>query len=326
MNKKALHYLLIIFLSLNYSQLYCQYLIEENEKGRILKNSVKEKKEYQYTYDNTGKLGSESLLTSLTSYDSRGNIIQKISYKLDGNVSSKLNYKYDSKGNKIEYTRFDGRKNAITLEQHIQYDYRNNKVEEWGKEGPESTYKNSYTYNAAGDVTEIKYTSDNLITEVRKITYSTGKRIINVYNGSNVLQKIITKTVDSKENILCEETKTPSGTTMQKIDYKYNTRNKLLEQDEYYSGQLRNKKFYFYDEFNNLVKIEFESPDGKRTINNLYTYDKSGNLLEEKWLNEANGKYSIKKYKYDSQGNLSEADCYYAQFDTHYLYKYQYTK
>jgi hypothetical protein len=51
-----------------------------------------------------------------------------------------------------------------------------------------------------------------------------------------------------------------------------------------------------------------------------------GRLVEEKWYNQANDDYSVKKYSYNPKGDLIQAKCYYAQFGTRYLYRYEYER
>lgn len=300
-----------------------QYLAEENERQRILKNRVKTKTEYEHQVKD-GKTSALGTKVSLTTYDTRGNIVEKISYRYNGDISSRLNYKYDSRGNRIEYTRFDGRKNQFTMQQYTRYDNNNNKIEEWGKNGPESTFKNIFAYNNTGQLTEIRYFYDDILSEVRRIKYSNSYRDVYIYKGNNILDYTLRKKVDPKDNVTEETKLSPSNEALQKTVYIYE-KDLLVKEEQYYGGALKIRIVNIYDPYKHLIEVRHETSDGKSYTNNYYTYDSSGKLLSEKWYNEEKNDYSTKKYLYDKKGNLMEAHCHFVQFGTEYIYKYEYT-
>lgn len=214
-----------------------QYLSDESERERILKNRVKTKTEFEFPVKE-GKVSPTGTKVSVTTYDTRGNITEKISYRYNGDISSKVNYKYDSRGNRIEFTRFDGRKNQFTMQQYSRYDNNNNKIEEWGKNGPESNFKNLFSYNTTGQLIEIKYYTEEILSEVRRIKYSSSYRDVNIYKGNNILDYTLRKKVDQKDNVTEETKLSPSNEALQKTVYIYE-KDLLVKEEQFYAGALK---------------------------------------------------------------------------------------
>ena len=302
-----------------------QYLIEDTEQERIAKNNVKVKTEYEHSISG-GKIDTEGTKTSVTEFDNNGNILSKLTYSFNGDTSTYIQSKYDSKGNIIEYTKYDGRKKIYTVKKFIKYDPNGNKVNEKGQRGNAGDYSDYYKYSSNGDLSEIYYYSNNALVEKRTIENSGNSRIIFIYNGANQLTGKISKTFDTKDNLLQETNYTADGKINKDFIYKYDNKGNVIEEEQHLYGKFSLRKKFTYDSSGNLVKIVYEKSGGESFTNNTYSYDSRGLLVEESWYNESKDKYSSKKYKYSSTGNLLEANCYFAQFNSQYVYKYKYEK
>lgn len=300
-----------------------QYLIEQTEQERIAKNDIKTKTEWEHSVDN-GKVSSKGVKMSETTYDESGRILEKISYRYNGNISSKVTYKYNSQGNVTEHIRFDGRKNKYTLKRYIEYDRYGRINKEHGINGPNQPFENTYSYDNRGNLVEIKYESGDRLIETRKIDYKKNSREIFVHNGAGQLTKRIVKKTDNKDNVIEEIQFTPSNQVRKRFVYKYDDRGNQIMEEKYYSQNLRIRVKRIFDRDNKLIEVIHETPDRPTFTNNFYIYDSNGKLMEEKWYSESKNDYSTKKYTYNNSGNVVKANCYYAQFGSEYVYKYQY--
>jgi antitoxin component YwqK of YwqJK toxin-antitoxin module len=300
-----------------------QYLLEQSEQERIAKNDIEIKTEWEHSVKD-GKVSSKGKKMSETIYDDAGRILEKKSYRYNGSISSKVTYKYNSNGDVIEHLRFDGRKNQYTLKRYIQYDRTGNIIKEHGKNGPNQTFENNYSYDNRGNLTQITYYSGDRLIESRKIKYSHNKREIHVYNGAGQLTRRIVKKTDDRDNVLEEIQYTSSNQIKKRFVYKYDDRDNQIMEEKYYSGNLTLRVSRLYDNDDNLIEVIHETPDRPTFTNNFYIYDSRGKLMEEKWYSESKNDYSSKKYTYNNSGNVVKANCYYAQFGSEYVYKYRY--
>ncbi len=318
--KHVKYCLLLLIYTLNASG---QYLIEDTEKERVAKNNIKVKTEWEHSYSD-GKVDANGTKISVTKFDNNGNILSKLSYRFNGDTSTYENSKYDPKGNQVEFSKYDGKRKMYTVKTYTKYDPKGNKVNERGQQGNAGDYSTYYKYNSNGELSEIYYYSNNELTEKRVISNAGNIREIIIYNGSNQQTGKISKTYDSKDNLLQETTYGADGSLKKDFKYKYDSKGRAIEEEQNSYGRLNIKKTFTYDNSDNLIKIVYEKPGSNAFTNNIYTYDTRGLLVQEQWFNESKNKYSFKKYKYSSSGNLIEANCYFAQFNSQYVYKYQY--
>lgn len=300
-----------------------QYLIEQTEQERIAKNDIRIKTEWEHSVKD-GKVSSKGTKMSETLYDNEGRVKEKTSYRYSGDISSKVSYRYDNKGNVIEHIRFDGRKNQYTLKRYLVYDASGKLIKEHGQSGPNQNFKNEYKYDSRGNMVKIIYYTDDRLIETRKIEYNQNSRDILVYNGAGQMTKKIVKKTDNKGNVTEEIQYNSSNQIRKRFVYKYDDRGNQTLEEKYYSGNLTLRVKSIYDSENNLMEVIHETPDQPRFTNNLYRYDVKGKLMEEKWYSASKNDYSSKKYTYNTSGNVVKAACYYAQFGSEYVYKYQY--
>lgn len=294
--------------------------LEKKEKARMASNKIKKQTQWAHDYID-GKPSAKGYVSCVTSYDKSGNATEIVNYKSDGKITSILNYTYDSKGNKTSYTRYQGNREKLTYSQKVIYDAKGNKMTETGFDGA-SNYKNTFTYK--GDkLSEIKYTTDNILTERRVFTYDGSNTEISIIgpDGKPLAKEL--NVYDSRRNLV-EEARIADKDVTQKMQYEYDPKNQVVEETKHRYGNFSYKKKYIYDNTGNLLRAEDVKPDGKAVVLNNYTYDSKGNILEERWRKENSTDDSYKKYTYNDKGLYTAMDCYFASYKFSVLYKYTY--
>ncbi|MDC0584320.1 hypothetical protein OAO55_01180 [Bacteroidales bacterium] len=301
---------------------YGQYFVDETEKERIASSSITYKTIWEHRVKE-GKMSPKGFKASETSFDAQGNELEKISYQYSGALSSKLTSKYDGQGNLIDYQRFDGRKNKITQKKSIKHSPDNLKIMEQGTSGS-SAFRNIYKYDHNNNLVEIEYFSDNILTQKRVIAYFSDRREIQLFKGENTPDGKIVKTIDSKGNILEEKKISAAGIEVRKFVYTYNSAGKKLSETKYYSGNFREKLEYKYNVNNMLIEIYTTDSDKKRVKSNILTYDAKNQLIKEQWYNAGKDAYSHKKHTYNSRGDLIQTRSFNVSYSSEYVYRYQY--
>jgi len=302
-------------------QLFGQANFETKDRVRIAKNKVKKQVQWSYDYVND-KPSAKGYIGASTTFDKNGNIAEIINYKADGKVTSVLTYTYNNNNNKTSYSRFKGNKETLTYKQTIVYDSKGNKTSETGFDGV-SYFANSFTYDTNNKLIEIKYTTDNTVTEKRIFKNSGNNTEMTVVGPTNTILSKEISTYDGKKNIL-EEIKYVQDNVTQKYNYSYDPAGKKVEETKQHFGNLAYKRKYIYDGAGNILKITEEKPAIKVYTAFEYKYDPSNNVTEESWVKENSTDYSKKTHKYDSKGLETESDCYFASYKFSVLYKFTY--
>jgi YD repeat-containing protein len=186
-----------------------------------------------------------------------------------------------------------------------------------------SHFLNIFVYDPAGKLSEIKYTTDKIVTEKRVFKYFDNKAELNILSPTNtILSKELTS-YDTKENIL-EELKYIQGNVSQKFNYQYNINDKKIEETKVNFGNFSYRKKYVYENDGKLLQIIEETPENQTYIPFEYKYDSHGNVIEERWTKDSSSEYSRKKHTYDSKDLLIETDFFSASYNFSVLYKYTY--
>lgn len=312
---------IVAFLLGSFIQIFGQADFETKDRERVSKNRVKKQIQWEYDYVN-GTLSTKGYKCSATTFDKSGNPIEIINYDAKGAITSVVVYTYDAKNNKTSYSRFKGNKEQLSYSQSIKYDDKGNKIVESGFDGA-STFNNTFTYGANGKVSEIKYTTDKVLSEKRAFKYIGNSTEMSILSPANVLLSKEISILDSKNNVL-EETKYVQNNVAQKSNYAYDPSGKKLEESKENLGTLVYRRKFTYSPTGNLVQISEEKGGVKPFISYLYKYDPKGNPVEIKWTKEAGKEYSKKSNQYDAKDLLIETEFYNATYKLNVLYKYTY--
>lgn len=318
-----------------------------NEHGDIIKdtkttdyNDIKTviEYEYEYTYDETGKITKKYMVwpnqesdTTEYIYNEQGDVIKET-------VSSSVNY---TKVNEYEYEyNDDGEKTKITTKTNeyreskasYEYDSHGSKIYE-ASASTERRYE--YTYDELGRVVTMvqnfdtkrmfEYTYDENNNEIKRVVYAVDTpdikntteqvfdengKVIKITesseNGSYVY--VTTHTYDERGNILTrfKVRENSEAETDQVYTYKYDENGNILEQTvEARRTGGKNKYVFEYDVNGNRIKEELYHEDAKLYITTEHTYDSENRVVktvieyaEEKKLP------TIYEYEYDECGNL----------------------
>jgi len=319
---KSFALLLFMFVWLN--PVVAQYDFDAKEKERMAKGRVKV--QTQWTHDFVdGKFSAKGYKSSVTKYDTRGNIKEVINYNEKGAVISVVVYEYDSRDNKVNYERYQDSRKRLIYSQKIMYDSKGNKIREYGFDGT-SSYNNTFKYNENGKLDEINYTINNVPIEKRTFYYSGNKTEILIYDKSNNLLYRQENTYNDNGLLVSELKAGSKGNMVHSLNLQYNNAGDLMEEVKMRADEkLDYQKSYLYDSENRLIREETINLDGTKFVSHEYQYNSQGDLVFETFKKTESAKEpSTKKYSYDTNGLLTNMDCYYATWPLKSLYKYTY--
>jgi hypothetical protein len=302
--------------------LHAQNDRNEKERNWIRSNQIKSKEQWDYRYVN-GEPTRKGFLSSKMTFDKEGRVTEITNYLNNGQVINVSSYSFDPRGNQTEYIKYTGNKSKLSFRQTYTYDGNGNKITETGFNGAEA-YKNTYTYNPQGKLTEINYFLEDKLDETRQFRYQGNEVEVQVIDNQGALKFKIRNKVDAKGNIL-ETVKTDkTGTTVGKTIYSYNDNSLLLKEESFNKGVVEERLFYVYDSGNNLIEIWLEKAAGEKYLRNTYTYRPDGRISEEKWRASPTADFSYKKYTYDSKGQLKSTDSFFASYKYRVLNQFKY--
>ncbi|EHI56421.1 hypothetical protein HMPREF9333_00486, partial [Johnsonella ignava ATCC 51276] len=212
-----------------------------------------------FTYDGDNRLIGYTDPTGNTNFtrDALGRMTQAGSY------AGGVRYEYDPVGN---VTMVDG----FMLKTHYTYDSMGRMTGIENKGMQNDTFKFSYEYNAAGEITRITKPDKS----VEQRSYDSMGRLVKV--DIDGIQSGIYQ-YDSTGN-LKNKTENLSGVKIES-EYKYDKNNRLIE--EYILGAAPKRSRYSYDGFGNIVN-EYEEGSGKSApVNTRYEYNSLNQLTKK---------------------------------------------
>ncbi len=322
MKVKSFVILLLVFAWL--TPVMAQYDFEAKEKDRMAKARVKVQTQWYHDFVD-GKPSAKGYKSSVTKYNTKGNITEITNDNEEGKIISLVVYQYDSRDNKVNYERYQGNREKLQYSQKFVYDAKGNKIKEYGYDGA-TVYSNTYQYDANSKLSEIAYTVDNALVEKRKLKYSGNKTEIMIYDPSNNLTFKQENTYNDKKLLVAEVKTGGTGNVVHTLDLQYNTMGDLTEEVKKRAGdKLDYQKLYYYDKENRPIKEETVNLDDTKFVSHEYQYNNLGDLILETWKkNEKAKEASSKKTTYDSKGLYTDMECYYATYKLNFLYKYTY--
>lgn len=326
---------LLLGLSLGLMQVmpaYGQLDRESMERSRMKANGVKVCEQYTHKYVK-GKPKATGYLTTRTTYDRDGNMLQVVNYRANGDESSRLYYIYNEKGQRVEYRKEEawrddrtGKQSMRTFfKQRFTYNSRGDKRSEVGFDGA-ANYRVMYNYLPNGKLADItKYDGDNSISERWTYSYDGQKQIIEVLPKNRQPYRV-EKVFDGAGQLLSDTQIGQDKRQMRRVEFTYDKGGRVLTEMEYYDGALRVAQRYRYDGSGQLVEIMQRRPDGQELESNAYQYDTDGNLVEERWIDKDPKLVSKKVSEFESNGNMVRMDSYYAPYRYRVMYTYKYEK
>jgi hypothetical protein len=296
---------------------------ENRSAKKISQNHIKNQVSWDYPYKGT-KAAKTGVKTSVTVFDATGNIAQVTTFNPKGAIVNIEQYKYDSQGNKTEYSRYSGSTAAqAAYQKKSKYNERNLVYEESGYDGVEH-FTNTYKYDARGEVQEIRYMKNSVLSEKRVFTKDGATTIVSIYNGTGILTSKLVLRYDERKNLVEESVYGVNQSELEKKTYNYDDNKKLTEEAKYKLDKVTLKTCYSYNAGGNLVEISEESPGTAKYIKKSYTYDQGNNLVDISWRRKGNEEFNRITYSYDARGLCTSTDTWYPATKYKVLTKYTY--
>jgi YD repeat-containing protein len=269
-------------------------------------------------------------------YNERGQEVERLNFNKDGSVQDRsvirydasgrlIGYgnvegdryhstiEYDGKGNKTEIRGYDGA--ALNVQEVYTYDSQSRKIEQSRIADNGSHHERlSYTYNAAGQLTETAAYLNGVLRE----------RFLKTYDGAGNLVKEVSlsfqnpgqnSTVDyiydSHRRITerCVDTKI----LWSKVQTLYDANGRVSERTTFMGYKNPNvfqshapkpgKEVFRYNEQGKILEEAFYSLDKVLSHKTIYTYNEAGNLIEQEYLRKDGGNNMKVSYEYDEKGN-----------------------
>ena len=225
----------------------------------------------------------------ITTYDNKGNIIEKKCFNSDGSIMKKLTFDYNDKGNIIKLNIYKNENDEYT--ETYKYDENTNQIEK-------KCYKSDGSFMRK---ISIKYDDK-------------GNKIEEVYEAKGDTSNDIYKYDDKGNNI--ESGFLSNGTFILEFAYTYDEIGKIKEKKCYNNdGILFIVENYKYD-INSMIieKIVVENDEKAITT---YKYDFYGNLIEENsCCTDGKNDNQFFKYEYDNKGNWISKTIFHNQIPT----------
>jgi hypothetical protein len=316
MRKLTLLFLLVGNLALVFGQAN----FEVKERERALKNKVMRQVQLSHDVEN-GKVATKGYVSKITSYDRNGNAIEIIEMEKSGSIARITNFSFDTRNNQTEFSSYKGNKEKLNYSLKRTFDANNNKKTEMEYNGSNYITK-TFVYDASGKLSEIKYLTDNVLSEKRLFKNLGGKTEMSIVNIANTVTAKETTIFDGKNNVV-EESKYLQDNETQKSNYSYDDAGKKLEEQQLKLGILVYKRKYTYIK-NEITQIIEERSNIKPYLAYAYKYDENGNVTEEKWTKDPEIGYSRKAHTYDTRGLLVETNYFNASYNFSVVYKYNY--
>jgi hypothetical protein len=276
----------------------------------ISRNHLKSQVNWDYAYKGS-KLDKNGTKTSVTLFDDLGNVAQVTTFNPKGAVINIEKFKYDSRGNKTEYSRYQGNANSDAAYQKLsKYNSKNLVTEETGYDGVEH-FTNTYSYDSDGNLQEIKYLKNNLLSERRVFSKTGNNTSVSIYNATGILTSRLLLKYDEHTNLIEETVYGVNQSELEKKTYNYDNNKNLKEEAKYKLDKITLRTFYNYDSSGNLLDISEENPGSAKYIKKSYAYDGSGNLMQIKWRRNATEDFNQITYSYNQNGLCVFADTWY---------------
>lgn len=291
---------------------------QKNVQNRI---SNQESWDYKYAGNTPGKTGSR---TSITTYTSSGDIDRVVTYNAKGVVQHIEEYSYDKNGRRTEYTRMSGENAQKPSYQKISvYNTAGDLSEEKGFDGVEN-FRNTYLYDATGNLTEIQYYANNMLREKRKFSGTKTLNNVEVFNGSGTLVSRLAIKYDAGGNVTEETVYGVNQAELEKKVYNYDQNSNLTGESRYKLDKVTLTTTYTYNAAGDLLTVYEQSPSYPKFLKKSMTYDALGNLKEIKWRRNPNEEFNMMVYNYDSKGICATVETFYPATDYRVLTKYVY--
>lgn len=237
----------------------------------------------EVSYDAVEKFGElqkdKVIETTITEFNSIGNMINETSYDEKDKIRSVTKYTYDLKNNLIEKST-----SSIGILLVNKYDSENRCIQT-------DELKNDRSLRFR---TKNKFSVDGKLTEA------------NTYNAKGILYKKNLYKYDDRGNLIDISWYKKDGTLSYKVLKDYDENGNVIMEDNLVDilGERGSTMTFVYNNLSKVIKTSFTSNDGME-YNRITEYDEYGNVISENSTSDSpiNQYTSTYKYTYDSIGN-----------------------
>ena len=315
-------FLLLAALILDHSIVFSQGELAEAERNLIKSQGIRVKEQWDFKY--SGNLVSaKGFVSSRTTFDKEGRIIEVVNYKSDTAVLDVTTYAYNSNGDRIEFAKYKGNKASLVFKQSTQYRAPQQRSLETGFNGVDE-FRNQYTYNSASKLIEIRYYTGKKLDEVRSLSYNGNETTAQVKDANGNILSYVKSKSDDKGRII-EETKLDKNLNVtDQMFYSFDARGNLVAEEK--RGPLKKtvRTEYVYDKSGKMQEVYLNAGDLPKYLKQSYSFGSNGFLSGEFWKNSPSAEQSFRKYNYDANGRLLSTDCYFASYKYKVLNKFVY--
>ena len=315
--KRAFTYLILtnILLTLSFSQ-----AIEENERKLIVEHKVKTRTNTDYSFTK-GKFSKNGRLTSVTSYDNMGYVLETKAYNMKGEVSTLEKYEYDNAGNRTLYER---QSLSGEYKKASEYDTENKLIEEYGYDGS-ATFRTNLKYDEKSRVLEITYYIADDVDEKRVYSYNGNTATVKIFKQGKHLTSKVDLVFNEAGEVLSEVLKSLDNKVLESKSFEYNSSGNIVKEVKYKNGEFFYEITYKYDANQNLLSVSEKNRSADKFEKKQYNYDDQNRVTEYKWKRNPENDYNIKAYKYGEVGVCEEVHTFYPRTSYTVLTKYEYT-
>jgi YD repeat-containing protein len=302
---------------------WSQPSIDKKLRDNIAANKIRSQARWEYKYSGD-QPESNGTRTSVTKYNASGDATEIITYNPNGIVMNTEKYRYDDAGNKLEYSRYSGgNENQVAYQKISAYDNQHNIIEEKGFDGVEK-FNNHYTYDAQGNLSEISYYKNGILTEKRVFMKDDRKTNVKIYNSSGKMISRILLTFDNRDNLLEETVYGINQDIVERKTYDYDDNKNIRRESKYKLNKMTLRTTYNYNDAGDLYEILEEGQDGVKFVKKSVSYNAQGNITEIKWRRKANEDFNSITYFYDDKGICTQSETLYPATNYRALTRYVY--
>jgi hypothetical protein len=296
--------------------------ISESERILIKTQGIRMKEQMDFKY-NGNTLSSKGIVSSRTTYDKDGRIIELINYKSDTSILNIATYAYNADGQRTEYSKYKGNKTSLLFKQTTQYNAAKQKISETGFNGADD-FRNEYNYDSKGNLVEIRYYIDKKLDELRRLSYKGNRTDVQVLDASGNLLFYLNTQKDIKNRVIEESRLDNNQKPTEQTLYTYDSRGNLIIEEKKYPVKASARTEYIYDNSGKLQEIYFTEGEEPRYLKQSFSFAANGSIMGEFWKNSPSSEQSFRKYSYDRNGRMLSTDCFFASYRYKVLNKFVY--
>lgn len=264
------------------------FTVEEQQNIRLKQMKVKYRDRYSDFYRGDGTLPDSLTLVEELSFDTNGNLYERIILDSYGGIRSKYDFVYDSNNDCIS--------------------------EELSNRSGNVLHRREIKYNSNRDTSEVIYIAQRISRNSKRVfNYDDNNRLTSkLHYDSKDEQFLREEYIYVNGNLSVLEFYNKENNMHHQVSFEYNDRGDIIKETEYGID-----KIYYYNEDGQLHKVE------STQIKRLYLYDEKGNIIDEQFFVDNLRQFRL-TFSYLDNGLLNEIIRYDANDTKMFYSKFNY--